>query len=73
MLADPQHTETTMNTYEITFEAPNGDWRWNHIEAVDFQAACENAMMSVTAIAADPSHPCHGGRLLRIEPVTLPQ
>jgi len=48
-----------MKTYEITFEAPNGDWHYWQIEAPDFHAAVENALQSARHRPQD--------RLLRVE------
>lgn len=34
-------------SYEITFEAPNGDWHYWRIEARDFHGAVLNAVASM--------------------------
>jgi hypothetical protein len=50
-----------MKTYELTYEAPNGDWKWWRIEATDFQAACENALQGSHMLKQE------GLRLIRVE------
>jgi len=36
-----------LRKYEITFEAPNGDWHWYYIHVKDFHAAIENTIQSL--------------------------
>lgn len=47
-----------METFEITVDMPDGDWRWRHRATADFHEACQYGLEWAEAVK---------GRLVRVD------